>query len=169
MVVTFGVDMQDKVRKVRGLEWATLTDKGLPKPKQKDLTAAQRDGIRFEKKLAKQLVHLAPASVEVLHGQWIAFKDLEGEGLAQPDILLRSGKHLVIIEAKLTQTEVAFEKMHGLYRPLLETVFPTVRQIPCVQACQRVVDDPRSTVAVDMQDLFRLRKGDRYLLHEPML
>lgn len=70
----------------------------------------------------------------VKEGQWFSFLDRAGPGHAQPDYIVELPGHLLLVEAKLTQTETAFLQMSQLYVPILEHVY----KLPVItlQACR---------------------------------
>jgi hypothetical protein len=66
----------------------------------------------------------------VYSSSWLAFRDRNGAGLAQPDVFvlpLPDGS-LLLLEAKLKLTERAISEaarqVEGLYAPLLSALFP---------------------------------------------
>lgn len=73
-------------------------------------------GLRFQRIVEKSLPH-------ALHGQWLRFRDNNGPGHAQPDILFATTEMLCLVECKLTDTSEADSQMTHLYRPLLATLW----------------------------------------------
>jgi hypothetical protein len=87
------------------------------------MTAAQKAGLAFQRKLARAL----PSSTS---GPWIAFRDRNGAGLAQPDLYIQPlpDGSVLLFEAKLKLTAVAVaearRQVEGLYLPLLSQLYP---------------------------------------------
>lgn len=104
-------------RWVRGLQEVELCDRPAAfgaKPGR--AKGAKALGLRFQKVVEKAL----PAA---LHGQWIRFRDNNGLGHAQPDILFATPEGLCLVECKLTDTAEADSQMTHLYRPLLSALW----------------------------------------------
>jgi hypothetical protein len=112
-----------------------------PSSRQK-LSPAQRAGLAFQRKLAKALPFSAAERSEagisgdssaerpILHiSSWLAFRDRNGAGLAQPDIfaLPLPDDSVLLVEAKLKLTERAISEaarqVEGLYGPLLHAFY----------------------------------------------
>jgi hypothetical protein len=74
-------------------------------------TAAQKWGLRYEKLVAKR--------TEGLHGQWWKFRDLNGEGYCQTDIVLTLDGRAYVLEVKLTDVDEAYDQLRGLYLPVV--------------------------------------------------
>lgn len=88
------------------------------------MTAAQRKGIYYEKRVSRHLKRWAhEKGVELLVGQWIRFEDVNGRGFAQPDAFTVLPTLVVVFEAKLTQADGAEAQCEQLYRPLLEYIY----------------------------------------------
>lgn len=128
-------------RVIDGLRWAQM-----PKHKppgclgvSKRLRGAKAEGRRFENNVVKMLkaweqVGQLPANLQA--GQWFEFEDKHGHGYCQPDILLYDREKIVILECKLTQTDVAFEQMEELYVPVLQRAFGL--EVFTVQVCKNL-------------------------------
>ena len=157
-------------RTVVGVKWAHLSESGPPYPKSKSLTAAQAAGRRFEKKVARAVCRAAArAGFAAFCGQWIAFEDAEGYGMAQPDIFLRDGARIVLIEAKLTQTDRAWDQMEKLYAPLLHSIYSKGARVCTIQTCQRVRAAAQQVPLLSLDEAIHLDKPGRFLLHLPLL
>lgn len=86
----------------------------------------------------KELVRLG---VEHKFSQWIRFFDTNGGGFAQPDFIItlpRAGAVLVL-EAKYTYTDSAWEQLERLYVPLVRKLYPG-KTVYTVQVCKVLVD-----------------------------
>lgn len=57
--------------------------------------------------------------VEVMGNLWLEYFDTNGRGLCNPDIVLRTHDRVVVLECKLTQTDVAWSQIAQLYKPCL--------------------------------------------------
>ena len=79
------------------------------------------DGLRLEKRVAKEIRHAVPG--EVFCGQWIEYLDENGLGYAQPDIFILQEDQILLLEVKLTQTENGWAQMEDLYEPLLHHIY----------------------------------------------
>jgi len=119
------------MRMVFELREASL-DKGPGFGKAK-LTPIQQKGIRYEKKVGKELKARFPEA-RILSGQWIKFWDLGGVGFAQPDHVLLLGGRGLIVEAKLSHTDQAREQLELLYAPLCSAIWPEVPFFSLVEA-----------------------------------
>lgn len=81
----------------------------------------QRRGINYEKRVARDLVHLLDDKATVLHGQWL----FKGSSFCQPDlIVLRHKKPTLVLEVKLTHKKAATKKLWDLYVPMVLEAFP---------------------------------------------
>lgn len=159
-------------RRLNGLQWAHLADSGPPfaSTRTKVSTSAMRAGKRFEKRLATLVAEtLEPEGWKVYWGQWIAFRDSAGFGMAQPDIILRRGLDLILIEAKLTQTFSAWPQMEQLYVPLLHSVFPGATVGGRVQAVNRIKTLDSNAPLTTLEELSKLNIPQRRILHLPLL
>lgn len=130
-------------RRIKGLQEVELCENPFGKsPRQ---SGARALGLRFQRVVERAL----PAA---LHGQWLRFRDSNGLGYAQPDILAVQSQTLpsicrgqtlfqkiafpplLLIECKLTDTSAADGQMADLYRPLLSALWPgPIHQIVVVK------------------------------------
>lgn len=109
-----------------------------------------KKGLSFEKKVLRELRRLNDKGTlpgAYYPSQWIAFRDENGLGFAQPDAFIVMGDCVLLFEVKLTQTFYAVEQCRFLYRPLLEHIF----RLPVfsLQVCKS------------------LREADEYLIDHP--
>lgn len=103
------------VRCIEGLKWARLAASG-PGFAPSRPRGAKRQGVKYEKELAK-------AIPDAIHGQWIEFCDRHGTGWAQPDLLLRGKRAILVLEAKLSWTFEGHQQVDNLYCPLCEAIW----------------------------------------------
>lgn len=104
-------------RRIVGLEFVEALAEwpsAIPKPRAGN--SSRGFGIRYERGLAEAVRERFPCA---LHGQWLRFRDANGWGLAQPDVIVRGKKNTVVLECKLTDTQGARVQLLGLYKPLL--------------------------------------------------
>lgn len=135
-------------RRVKNLAWAFLSPKPLFQPKR--LRGARARGLAYERKVGRHLEQLLAQGQlhgRLFSGQWLYFEDDGGPGHAQPDHFIVRPDSVLLLECKLTQTDLAWEQVEGLYSPLLKHLFnlPVVG----VQVCRN------------------LRRADSSLVHSP--
>lgn len=153
------------MRKVRGLRWATFSHRGPPTRRtegRRHLTASQRRGLRYERRVERPLRQSLPPETELVHGQWIAYKDQGGLGLAQPDYYAVNGEFLWIFECKLTYTDIARQQLQYLYSPLLAHIYPDLHQILVIIAKNLTPSAPLPVA--DLEEVFDLEQ-EVYLWH----
>lgn len=63
---------------------------------------------------------------DIKSGTWFEYEDNDGTGFAQTDILLLATglPRLAILECKTTRCVQGWAQLEGLYRPILERVYP---------------------------------------------
>lgn len=91
-------------------------------PKSKGRTQAQKQGYRYENRVARELLAHANRGhfTRLEHNPWFSFRDIYGSGNCSPDFLLWIDQATVIIvEVKLTWVEVAAHKLAELYYPVI--------------------------------------------------
>ncbi len=145
---------KNEVRRIRGLRWAELRDTG-PFPYQKPRKRAQKDGLAYEKKVGRTLKRMLrdeQLEGELRLSQWILFVDDNGTGWAQPDAYILMPDRILLIECKLTQSDVATPQLLSLYLPLLRKIYNL--PIVCLQVChnlryvpKRLVEGPEELLA----------------------
>lgn len=124
-------------------------------------------GLRYEKALAK----LIP---EAKHGLWINFKDLNGWGWCQPDLLVRNfrwkmatGREqlwTLILEAKLSYTVNGHLQIEELYAPVVERLWGQ----PClgIVVCKHLSDAAEPKIITDnLRQALDLAARGRSILH----
>ena len=147
---------KNEVRRIRGLKWAELRADG-PFPKQKPKQRAHKAGMAYEKKVGRHLKRMVQddqLSGELRLNQWLLFADDNGIGWAQPDAYILMEKRILLIECKLTQSDVATPQLLSLYLPLLRKIYDL--PILCLQVCHNLRYVPK-----------RLVEGPRELLNDP--
>lgn len=83
--------------------------------------------MRYEKALAAAIPRAE-------HGQWFEFKDLNGPGHCQMDLIIEGQKRIVVIECKLTDVHQGFEQLKELYFPIVQMVWPDKKPLGIVAA-----------------------------------
>ncbi len=137
---------RNEVRRIRGLKWAELRSDG-PFPTQKPRRRAQKAGLAYEKKVGRTLKRMlrdGELQGELRLNQWILFADDNGIGWAQPDIYLLMEKSILLMECKLTQSDVATPQLLSLYLPLLRKIYNL--PILCLQVCHNLRYVPKKIV-----------------------
>ena len=87
-------------------------------------------GVRYEKLVAKQL----PSAK---HGIWWSFRDGNGPGYCQTDLLMQIGNAMVVLEVKYTWLPEAHGQLSQLYVPVVEKA--TGLRTVGVVVCKRLV------------------------------
>lgn len=113
-------------RHLAGLQYAAmcLRPAHIPKSRPKGAKAA---GLRYEKALAAAIPRAD-------HGQWFEFRDLNGPGHCQMDLVIEGQKRIVIIECKLTDIEQGMAQLRHLYFPIAEMIWPDKKPLGIVAA-----------------------------------
>lgn len=113
-------------RSIIGLQYAAmcLRPAHIPKGRAKGAKAA---GLRYEKALAAAIPRAD-------HGQWFEFRDLNGPGHCQMDLVIEGQKRVVIIECKLTDVETGIAQLRELYFPIAQMVWPDKKPLGIVAA-----------------------------------
>lgn len=109
-----------------GLQYAAmcLRPAHIPKSRPRGAKAA---GIRYEKALAAAIPRAD-------WGQWFEFRDLNGPGHCQTDLIIVGTKRVVIIECKLTEVEHGRTQLQELYFPIAKMVWPDKKPLGIVAA-----------------------------------
>jgi len=113
-------------RFVKNVSWADRCGRpaGIPYSRPKGVKAA---GVLYEKAVAKALDSVAK------HGQWWAFRDANGPGHCQTDILIETPSWIAVVECKLTWREQAESQLNHLYLPVVRmaTGKPVIGVVIC--------------------------------------
>lgn len=137
---------RNEVRRIRSLKWAELRDDG-PFPKQKPKQRAHKAGLAYEKKVGRwlnRMIHNGELEGELRLSQWLLFADENGIGWAQPDAYILMEKGILLMECKLTQSDVATPQLLSLYLPLLRKIYNL--PILCLQVCHNLRYVPKKLV-----------------------
>lgn len=130
----------------------SLVTEGPPQPRA--VKTSVKRGIAYEKKvgrLLKKLKREEKLEGELFLGQWLLFEDKNGVGRAQPDAYLVKEDFVLVVECKLTQTEVAEVQLRELYGPLLRFLYK--KPVVLVQAFKNMRQRPDYSV----RSLMRLK------------
>lgn len=132
----------------------------IPKPSKSKMSAAQRDGLRYEKKIYDLTrAYLSRYNYRVFHGAWYEFEDSSGPGYASPDVLAippDTSLPLIVLECKRTWRTTGFKQLKGIYRPLTEACFPG-HKLRCLQVCfnlSRAFGKWKGHVVTKLDDVF---------------
>ena len=104
-----------------------------PPFKKKRVRGTKAEGLAYERKVVKALKDLSPSAV--WHGPWFSYEDRSGKRrYCQPDALCAGPSgDIYLIECKRTCLLEAYEKLEGLYRPVVQSAFRSKRTIRCIQ------------------------------------
>lgn len=142
--------LSSMLRQVNSLQWASPQANGPFPAKRPGNRGAKAAGLRYERALAKAL----PSA---RHGQWFEFRDWNGHGWCQPDLLLPVGdQDLVVLEAKYTWTEEGFAQLNGLYLPIVRHC--TSKVVSGVLVCKVLVPGHRGVVTSSLWDAIGLAR-----------
>jgi hypothetical protein len=106
------------------LEYAALCLRPAHIPKSRP-RGAKAAGLRYEKALAAAIPRAE-------HGQWVEFRDLNGPGHCQMDLVIEGSKRVVIIECKLTNVEEGRAQIENLYFPVARMIWPDKKPLGIV-------------------------------------
>lgn len=130
-----------------GVTFATFTN---TKPKFTEnpviaLTRAQKEGLRYEKKvheyLQSLLLRAQDTNYELKLSPWIMFKassdSFKRIRFCQPDAVLvsRDNLRIILCEIKYQHTNDAWKQLRLLYEPVLRHIYP-LASIACVEICK---------------------------------
>lgn len=105
------------------LRWVELAQKPLPlRGKKPRLSRLQRAGLAYEKRVVRQSRRWWPKAT-VLHNPWIRFEDALGIRYCCPDVVVLAAEGGWVLEAKLSWSPYAEDKLLGLYVPLCEALW----------------------------------------------
>ena len=138
-------------RRVTGLRWARRLEErpaGLPigRPRGK-----KRAGVQYERQLAGALPNAR-------HGLWWEFEDRYGKGICQTDLVMLVGQATVVLEAKLTWTEDAWDQLEGLYLPVVRMAM--AGRVVGVQVCKNLLPQAK-WVSVGLEEAVLNALADR--------
>ena len=98
------------MRQVIELQEASLATRprALPTARQ---YGSRRAGLAYERLVASR--------TGGLHGQWFRYRDINGSGYCQPDIILQLDGAAYVLEVKLSNCAEARKQLLGLYIPVV--------------------------------------------------
>ena len=82
------------------------------------LRGIKRMGMKYERDFAKAIQQ--KYHKHALLGQWFHFRDVNGNGYCQSDIIVKLADQCIIFECKLTDCEKGRSQLSRLYRPVVE-------------------------------------------------
>lgn len=91
---------------------------------------AKAAGLRYERALAAALP-------QAEHGAWFEYRDANGPGYCQPDLLLHLPSITVVLEIKYTWTDKAYDQIEKLYLPVLQIALG--KPVIGMQICKKLV------------------------------
>lgn len=146
---------------VGNLYWA----KTCPPPPGRDgphrRTGTKALGLAYERKVAEALTAQAPT--KVYRGRWFEYCDRGTVRHCQPDVMLRYGEEVLVVEVKLSDTPVAYTQLRGLYLPVAREVFG--RQVRGVVVAKHVKRDSRRTYGTIQEALAATTSDGIGLVH----
>jgi hypothetical protein len=106
----------------------------------KGMTAAQKRGIAYERKVSRALE--SRYQLRYFPSQWITYSDGSRTRWAQLDglLLLENPPRAVVIEVKLSHTANAYFQLENCYRPLVTHLFRRTQRRTCVVEVTRWYD-----------------------------
>lgn len=145
-------------RRVTGLISAVAC--GWPQiiPKPRTPHGAKAQGIYYERQLARMMPWAR-------HGQWFDYRDYEGKGYCQTDLLIEREEFVVVLECKHTWTVEGHTQLEQLYRPVVERALR--RPMFGVVVCKYLTPEtPRPIISGDLGSAFELaRTGSQSVWH----
>jgi len=104
-------------RKIDSLQWAKEKLGPSPFGSPRGITASQKAGLAYQRKVGKALGEI----FEYCHeGVWFEFQDKNGFGLCQPDVLIETDGVVWLVEIKLSWCKEAATQLKELYIPVVE-------------------------------------------------
>lgn len=134
-------------RSIVGLEYAALCLRPAHIPKGRP-RGAKAAGLRYEKALAAAIPRAE-------HGQWIEFRDLNGPGHCQFDLMIEGAKRIVLIECKLTDVEQGRKQLESLYFPVAKMIWPDKKPLGIVAARHLSKESDLSRVRTTLKDAIK--------------
>lgn len=128
---------------IKGLRSAYLTAES-PFKKEPKLKGAPAKGKTYERWVIRKLKNKLPAEM-FFPSQWIRYEDASGWHYAQPDIFILLPAKILLLEIKRTQTLEAHYQLRGLYKPLLNFLYPD-KKVVCVQICKNLRLRPKNEI-----------------------
>lgn len=107
-------------------------------------------GRRYEAAVARQL------GSDATRGQWWTFRDGNGPGLCQTDLLISGSHWVVVLECKHTWISDGMDQLHYLYLPVVGMA--TGKQVVGVQVCKHLVPYARGAIFQDLESAVEAAK-----------
>lgn len=119
---------------ISGTLWNSNWKADAPIFRYRKMSAVQKAGITYERKIGRHLPLLYP-ELDIRIGPWLEYCDDSGWHIAQPDIILlpKEGPACVL-ECKLKYKPEAEFKLQKLYVPILENLLD--RKVAPIQVCK---------------------------------
>jgi hypothetical protein len=99
-------------RQIKGLSWAWALPEKPSFIKNSSPRGTKAKGLAYERLVAKALP-------QAQHGTWFSYRDKNGPGWCQTDLLLALAGRIFVIEVKLTDTAEAYTQLQQLYLPVV--------------------------------------------------
>ena len=119
-------EFRSSPRRIVNLRLAWLCSEGPPGlaklTRGRDCKSAVKKGLSYERR-ALRYIRSLDLPGQFYEKQWIAFRDENGRGWAQPDGFIVMADLVLVLEMKLTQTFTAVDQIKFLYKPLLEKIY----------------------------------------------
>lgn len=142
-------------REAASVRSAELLNFKLTHPK-KQLTTAQKAGIRYEQKVFSHLIDELPLKI-TFHPAFRFNNGKKYDEYAIPDALHFAADGTInIIEIKLTHTADAWHQLNKFYLPIIQKVYPE-KKINCIEICRSydsTIKLPSSTTIIDVLSVF---------------
>lgn len=142
-------------RAICGLQYAALCLRPAHIPKSRP-RGAKAAGLRYEKALAAAIPRAE-------HGQWVEFRDLNGPGHCQMDLLIVGAKRVVIIECKLSNVDEGRTQLRDLYFPVAEMIWPDKPPLGIVAARHLTREHNEALVEVTLKDAILRAERDKII------
>ena len=105
-------------------------------------TKAQKDGLRYEKRVQGYLHQLVDryGRGELILNPWLLYHTRSGGPTAvnfcQPDCLFVDGSRVIIVECKLQHTNESWQQLRLVYEPVLRKAFSHSMEFALVEVCK---------------------------------
>lgn len=107
-------------------------------------------GRRYETAVARQL------GPEATQGQWWTFRDSNGPGLCQTDLIIPGTSWIVVLECKHTWIADGMDQLQYLYLPVVGMA--TGKRTIGIQVCKHLVPYARGAVFTDLESAVETAK-----------
>lgn len=137
-------------RIIRDLQWAQALNTwpdSIPRHRARGVKAL---GRRYEAAVARQL------GSDATRGQWWTFRDANGPGLCQTDLIIPGSRWIAVLECKHTWISDGMDQLHYLYLPVVGMA--TGKQVVGVQVCKHLVPYARGPIFQDLESAVEAAK-----------